>query len=331
VVFRSSGCSKSAMTVLALFTAILLTSGTLGLIDLSWAYASEAPTAQDRLVSKETWFAVYLEEEFTETLTSVDVLLKNQSDKAYEGQIRFLIPPNSRIAQTCEINADGEHLCQPAKTENTADGTIVTWDVGEPVAPGGTYHAYMEWYNPTIAEEEMRQFATQLTNPYDTEKLELTLVLPSRAHSASFTVEAQGLAVAANNGVTKTGQSYRRYVWGAASGGQLIEAHLQYTAAKDYSSLIKTFLLVAGIVGFFGGIIFIALRQSRKNVATHSATRNRPDRGRLGSKGSGDTKGDRDTFAGSNGELDRVRRLLYDGRISEETYKQIVSDIKKSK
>ncbi len=304
-----------------------------------------------------------------DVFVTYDAVFKNTSSSPYSGDIVFPIPVDSELFQTCWLveNAGGEvqHFCQLPTVEEKDGYKLVRWSIDdrqtaekEVLEPGETYRGYVElYYNPIKLDGSTRTVEYTFTPVLPVSNLTVAVRPPLRSEgfvseltssltqrdSQGFTYYLYNLGQAEPGTPVKVSFSYeksdnRPSVEGtqagqAASGNQVSE---EPGVGLNWS--VGALILFMGLA--FGYFLYTATtgkgsgqenraarRRSEKKTTRDRASVDHPVSSRRSQAGKKkEAAGRADSL---EEEKRKARKLLLDGKISEQTYKEIVRDIER--
>ncbi|GAV23328.1 hypothetical protein [Carboxydothermus pertinax] len=263
------------------------------------------------------------------------------SSLPYNGEIKFMVPKkdqNINVGMACEINAAGGHECQPYRFTDKGDYQELTWKLSKTVQPGQEYKVYLEFYYDGIKGQANKTIDYKFVPILPIKNLTLFVGKPLKA--TNFKLDPP---------YTFTGQGYNLNTFGYTFTNPTNPISIKISYTKDdpnpsfekpkndnqaantqappttsttptistpVSDWIILLLFILFIV-FLGLLIFYALKTQS---SSHPTRKDKNSRYGKGSSRSG-------AQAQLAAERKRIRRLLLEGKISEETYRELISDL----
>lgn len=266
-------------------------------------------------------------------------------------KVSFNIPSGAEIGMACETDANyGAHACQPYETEDVkgpdgkVDYVVLSWKTTKDVEPGQEYPVFLEfYYNPIegqvdkVINYEFKPSAKIATlnlliqQPLKATNFKLEPAAPTSGKSGDFTnyyysysnvkqddkfdIKISYTKNDSNPSVQKTENGGA----GTTGGG---ESKLG-TAAWTQPGVIASGLFFVLLLGFF---IYYALNNSNKPNKRVQRIKNK--------QGKKSVKADENYMTSSKGqngkltqEKKKIRQMLLNGEISEETYRELIDDL----
>ena len=276
-------------------------------------------------------------------LTVFNGSLTNTSDKDFSGNVYFNVPKNIDVKMACELVNGTEHSCQPYELDNKGDYQVLHWKTTHPIAPGQDYPIWLEFYYNPLKGYPNKTMTLDYTPYYKTQNLKLTIKEPLK--SSNFTIDP------APSSSNQDSEGFKNdfYTFQNLQPNQLMSLKISYTrsekepsvkpqnqnnnqqaaAASDplgTSAWQKPEVIIPVILFIIVLIIFIfySLKSSKNTPPTDRIKRIQNKYGN-----SNDAKAD-NPFNKSNGlaaEKKRIRQMLLDGEITEETYRELMNDL----
>ncbi|MCL5677298.1 MAG: hypothetical protein M1602_05460 [Firmicutes bacterium] len=277
--------------------------------------------------------------DYPQALVIVQGSLKNAGSEPFQGEVVFRAPKNAQFNSACELSGDPFTTANPVHTNQLALGKAkvytkddhqeVGWTPSRVIKPGETFPLHMEFYYPAVTGGPDKQVSFTYSPTYGADKVTLAVVQPARSSGYSARLTEIG------GGSTEEGTYVHQYDLGPARADQNISFQFSYkkddnsksiggsgAAPKPASSglavrgnqviLLVALAMVLGLafVLFYGG-------PSTRNARTAAARSGKSSR----------AAGARGRPAEVEEERRKARRLLLDGKISEETYREIIRDL----
>lgn len=260
--------------------------------------------------------------------------------------VNFIIPksadPNDpkglEIGMACEVNSSGGHDCQPYDTKDLGDGTLeLSWKTSKDIAPNQKYPIFLEFYYNNGAKAPNKSFEFKFRPTYNLDALNIAVTAPAAASNFKLDPFATGTNQD-GNGLTKYFLNFSNktpkdlvlvkitYVKGddkpsfeKRQVGNQTQQDSSSGGKSPWSSptvLIPALLFVVVLVL----LLIFALKNPKQpapgNRNFQQVKNNKPVK-----------KVDGSSNKGVNAEKKRLRQMLLDGKISEETYKSLLADL----
>ncbi len=290
--------------------------------------------------------------DYPQVLVILQGALINKGTEPWTGEITFRAPKNADIRSACELSADP--LKNPnavhtnmvtlgrAKITEKGDYKEITYTTDKVIEPGKAYPYHMEWYYPAITGGPDKKVNFNLPVPFGADKVTVEVVIPARASNFKSNLQA------AQSGDGGNGTKIYRYELPAMKADQPLALDFSYTKADNNKTVAsssmsrpnassdlslagnQTVLWVAlgmvillGFFIFYGGSSKKASVSSKPNKVQAKAQKPAPPAPPVPAKG----KANAANLARVEEEKKKARKLLLDGKISEETYREIVRDL----
>jgi len=124
----------------------LLLGFILGLLPL------DSARAEADMVLKDFTVDVWPEYDDPRVLAIYQGTFVNNGSSDFDGYVKFNIPKEAQINMACEI-VNGNHLCQPYKTEDKGDYVELKWKTTKIIKPGQEYPVFLEFYYDPIPDK----------------------------------------------------------------------------------------------------------------------------------------------------------------------------------
>ena len=264
--------------------------------------------------------------------------------------ISFIIPKGAEIGMACEINAQDGHDCQPYTTQDLDDNQVkLTWKITKDIAPNQKYPAYLEFYYDNGSKAPTKTFKYKFLPTYDLDNLTINLVAPKSASNIITT------PVASTTGKDSEGLSQFSFNYKSKTPKDVVAVKVDYnksdnkptfdkpqtgsnssnsSSSGSNSPLSKPEILIPSLL-FVAIVIFIFIFGFNRNKeplqGAHKGTVSK-HKGLVPSKKPNQvvvTNGVRnqDVKQDINQEKRKLRQMLLDGKIGEDTYKQLLAEL----
>ena len=264
----------------------------------------------------------------------------NDTGKPFQGEIRYNVPKGATISMVCETEQG--MLCQPYKILNAGDYEQVVWRPSHEIAPGAEFPVMIEYeYNP-VGKNPQREFDFQFSADFNVESMNVAVKQPFRSNDFKILPEAE-MRSQDGEGFNSYEYNYETYEPGetlsytvsyvkndndpsvnpeeqqpAADGGVQASTPMNSSTAV----IIVAFLVILAV------IVYVAMNKNNNNTRKKPAKKNnksgqKPVQSKKKKQSSGGE-------AQSNSQADerrKLRKMLMDGKISEQTYQQLIAEI----
>ena len=263
--------------------------------------------------------------------------LKNVSGQSFSGNISFNIPKNIEVKMACEIVNGGQHSCQPYDMEDKGDYQVLSWKTTKPIPPGGEYPLWLEYYYSPLTGSPDKSMELIHTPFYKTQNLNLTIKQP--LDSSNYLAKPE----ASFKQQDSEGFTNHNYTFQNIDSEKPVRVNISYTRSKTKPSvepikedgsqgggsdplgtsawkkpevIVPVALFTIALIGF----IFYSLVYSKNQPPINRVRR-------LQSKHENGSASKSNSKSGGNKERKRIRQLLLDGKISEETYRKLIEEL----
>ena len=316
------------------------------LLPVSTGIASPA----DSLEITEMDLQIWPEYDDPRVLSIYSGTIKNTSGQSFSGRISFNVPKNIQVNMACEIINGGQHSCQPYDLEDKGTYQVLTWKTTKPIAPGGEYPIWLEYYYSPLQGSPNKTMELVYTPAYKTQALTLTVKQPldssdytSTPAASSKQQDTEGFTnhyYKFNNigpeqpvklGISYTRTEVKPSVKPADNNGNPDSTNPLGTSAwKKPEVFIPVTLFIIALAGF----IIYSMYYSKTQPPTARVDRIQKKYGNTSSSKPGQ-KSKNGSKSNNNGnksnnnssEKKRIRQLLLDGKISEKTYRELIEEI----
>lgn len=297
---------------------------------------------------------VWPEYDKPQVLVIYNGLLVNNTGEPFAGEVRYRLPQGAQVNMVCELEKG--MVCQPYDTVKGENGIEVVWRPSRELQPGETFPVMFEYYYQPVAGPGERNLEFIYQEAFPVEQLKVAVQQPLRAEN--FQVDPSADYV---NQEEVSGQqfAYHNYQFNDVAAGQQLAFQISYqkpdvtpsvTPATTTSppeqepqspSPFNTTVVVI-LVAFVAILAFFLLyprRQQKSSSGTGRRSPIDPEGGSGGSKKKGSkAAGTRAAGTPARGastvdsvqaEKRKIRKMLLDGKISEDTYRQLLAEIEK--
>lgn len=340
---------KRLMTLMGKRLIALLTAVAMLVLTLP---AVPAFAAGDGMVLKNFKVSVWPEYDDPRVLVILEGTFVNTGNTDFNGSVYFNVPTGAQIGMACEIVDGGGHSCQPYKTEaKTEDTQSLSWKTTKAIKPGEEYPVFLEYYYNPIKGTTDKTIDFTFQPSYNVQKLDLSIQQPLKAEK--FSINPAPLSTSQDG----QGFTYHDYTFANKTAGDKLNFKIVYTKTDPNPSKPKPANGNAapqptGDSGSGGGsslgtsaylqpgvlipvILFVVVLVAFIVYAMNSQAKNRRAEERIERiKGKpAKANGNSGTNSGGNSnpkfvkEKKKLRQMLLDGQISEETYRELLADL----
>lgn len=263
----------------------------------------------------------------------------NDTGGPFQGEIVWTMPKGSEVFMVCET--ENGMSCQPYKIDTSnPDYDQVIWRPSRAIQPGAKFPMMVEYTMDKITAAKARQFTVAFTPTFPVKTMVVGFKQPKdssdlvlKPASAQTYQDAEGftnyyynysqlkpfekLSFDISYTRDKTRPSKEPAQGSGGSGG----------AGQPGDRLLAVLLAVIGVT--LGAVLFYALRGGRGQRP--SPGRGNPGRNTARAAHSREAASDKRNAspktAREKEERKRIRKLLLDGKISEETYRELLQDL----
>ncbi len=251
----------------------------------------------------------------------------NKGTTPFEGELRFTAPAGAQWNSACRLDEQDNHFAYQW-SQQEIDGKSVLTFKPEPIGPGEELKIHLEYYYPGVEGQIDKVVNYEFVSDYPVKALRLVFVEPKGSEGFSSTPPA------VNSYRATSGYMVREYSFGAIEAGESVAVTFEYTREETAPSEVSAagtsasgedltgtatlvFLGVVAVAAF----ALIGYYASRGGSKPARKKKRRKDAGpRPSRRSSGDYIAE---------ERRKARQALLDGRISEETYRQILRDLER--
>lgn len=291
--------------------------------------------------------------DYPQVLVIFQGALINKGSEPWTGELTFRAPKNADVRSACELSADplkSQNVVHTnmislgkAKVTEKGDYKEITYSTDKVIEPGKAYPFHMEWYYSGITGGPDKNVDFNLPLPFGADKVSLDIMEAARSSNFSSNLKE------VSSGSGGSGTTVHRYEFSAVKADEPLAVQFSYTKADNNKSVVgstagrpapgadlslsgnQTVLWVAlGMVVALGFFIFyggsaktasVKSKQPKPLKAGPKDVKNAP-----AAKGKNRQAG----LARIEEEKKKARKLLLEGKISEETYREIVRDLENS-
>lgn len=313
-----------------MLTAVLVISLFLSLISAGQSMAEERST----MTMKELYYSIWPEyDKSPEVLVIYTGTFVNDTGKTFDGELRYKIPKNADINMVCET--ENGMLCQRYIVEkDNPDYDVIVWKPSHPIEPGAEFPVMMEYYyKPFAAGSNPKAFTQTFRPAFPVNDLVVEVKAPKGASDFTLLPEAQ-YSQGDSKGFTNYYYQYKNvteadvltfdvsYVRESnkpsvtSNGGNQVAAQANYAQAGPANTTVIVLILV--FILMLSVFLFLAVRNNKQTGKGKPARKQGKKQSKTGNSRSSKKIKD---------EKRKIRQMLLDGRISEETYKQLLEDL----
>ncbi len=296
---------------------------------------SPAMAEEKTMTMKQLYYSIWPEyDKSPEVLVIYSGTFVNDTGEPFQGELRYKIPKNADINMVCETEKG--MLCQRyiLKKDNP-DYDVIVWKPSHPVEPGAEFPIMMEYYyKPFEAGSNPKAF-TQIFRPaFPLTNLTIEIKAPKGASEVKLTPEAQQTQ-GDSEGFTNYYYQYANLTpedqltfdvsYVRTENTPSVQANNAANNAnnqepKTESSLDSTIvILLVVFILLLGVFLFFAVSKNNQNKSRSTKSKAKKKGGVKGKGGGNNSK--------AAEEKRKLRKLLIDGKISEETYQRLLEEI----
>lgn len=282
--------------------------------------AASAAFAQDSMTMKQLIYSIWPEYDKSDVLIIYSGKFVNDTGKPFNEKLAFYIPKGAKINMLCETEKG--MLCQRYIVEDAGKYSRVVWRPSRTIAPGEEFPVmfeyYIDYFDETISQ---RRFTDIFRAPFPVKNLTVEVKKPTGAENfqmnpasqwsqmdgdfENFYVSYQNVAVSEEIPVSV---EYTRNT-STPSFQKTSVSDPQPAQVIDTSDVNNKMIIIVAL--FFASMAVVIIFITRKpSTAQHSQKSNNTQ----------DKKQEKI-------EKERIRKMLLDGKISEDTYKQLMKDL----
>ncbi|MBZ4686642.1 MAG: hypothetical protein PWQ96_1966 [Clostridia bacterium] len=286
------------------------------------------------LTMKQLKYSIWPEyDRFPDVLVIYTGTFVNDTGEPFAGKLRYKIPKDADINMVCET--ENGMLCQRYIVEkDNPDYDVIVWKPSHPIQPGDEFPVMMEYYyKPFAAGTNPRSFTQILRPAFPVNDLTVEIKAPLGSGEVALLPEAM------KTGTDSKGFSNYYYQYSNLTTDDKLQFSIAYSRDSSDPAVItnteqggqtsqpqikEDSPLNSAIIVLFA--IFIVLLTVLLYFAVSTNNRNR--RAKKGKKASKKSR-KKDNVTSKKAEKRKLRQALLDGKISEETYKELLKDIEK--
>lgn len=262
--------------------------------------------------------------------------------------ISFIIPKGAQIGMACELNAQGGHECQPYTTKDLDDKQVqLSWKITKDLQPNQKYPVFLEYYYDNKATAPNKTFDYTFSPTYTLDQLDLSITAPKAA--TNFTISPSASTTQRDQ------EQLDNYVYNFSNKtpSDPVTLKISYTkndnkptfdkpqtggspdsASTDNKSSGSDNPVLLVIMIIFIVLLAVLLVYTLKKPGKPPV----PPQGKVHKNPSGSKKTNTNINANTAKNKDthsqqkkKIRQMLLDGKISEETYQELLQDLKDEK
>lgn len=306
------------------------------------AFSSVAQAAeQQNLPMQQLDLSIWPEYDRPQVLVIYNGVLQNNTGKPFQGEIRYNLPQGAEVNMVCELEKG--MLCQPYNIVQTEGGQQVVWRPSRAIQPGETFPVMFEYYYNPVSGAGKRDLEIDLAPGFAVGQLRVTVQEPLRASEFKLDPPPQSTGKEEVQGQTFTTYYYSysnfpadgklrfRLSYNKADANPSVSnaAKQASTSAQEGKGLNFStsfnptiIVLLAAFVAVLLVFLFVALRQQPAPAAAGGNHRARRQKTKTAAPRLSPTQQE---------ERRKLRRMLLEGKISEETYLQLLEEIEREK
>lgn len=291
--------------------------------------------------------SVWPEYDRPQVLVIYNGVLVNNTGEPFQGEIRYRLPQGAQVNMVCELEKG--MVYQPYDTPRGENGVEVVWRPSRVLQPGETFPVMFEYYYQPVAGAGERDLEFTYQESFPVEQLQISIQQPLRAEGFQVDPPADYLDQEDVNGQQFTNHNYQ---FNGVAPGQQFAFKISYskpnaepsvmpaaatTPAQPEPSSPSPFstTVIVILVAFVVVLAFFLLYPRRNAVPSPASGRSRSggnDNRRKGTAAREKAAGPAGGAAVADSiqaEKKKIRKMLLDGKISEDTYRQLLAEIEK--
>ena len=255
----------------------------------------------------------------------------NKGSTPFEGQLTFVGPAGAEWNSACRLDEQDNHYALQRSQQEVDGKSVLTFSPSAPIGPGEELKFHLEYYYPGVEGQIDKVVNYEFTSEYPVKALRLVFVEPKGSEGFSSTPPA------VNSYRATSGYMVREYSFGALEVGEKVAVSFEYTreeTAPSETSAVGTSSSEQDLTGtatlVFLGVVAVAAFALIGYYASRGGGRRPVPKKTEKKRSAGSRAPRRDGGADYIAEERRkARQALLDGRISEETYRQILRDLER--
>ncbi len=259
----------------------------------------------------------------------------NDTGKAFQGELQYNIPKGAEINMVCETEEG--MLCQKyeVKTDNP-DYDVIVWKPSHAIEPGAEFPIMMEYYYTPFGSANPKQFTQTFRPAFPVSNLTVEIKAPKGATGLTLSPEAEKTAgdddgftnylYSFQNVATEDAKefeiSYTRESNEPSVKAEDVQQSTDNSQEQTQSSVNSTIiiLLIVFII-LLAVFLFIAVNNNNNNKKSQQKGRKNSKKGNKTKAKGGVNKKE------ATEEKRKLRKMLIDGKIGEDTYKKLLDEI----
>ena len=258
----------------------------------------------------------------------------NDTGKAFEGELQYNIPKGADINMVCETEQG--MLCQKyeVKTDNP-DYDVIVWKPSHAIEAGAKFPIMMEYYYTPFGAANPKQFTQVFRPAFPINNLTVEIKAPKESSGFSLSPEAEKTAGdddgftnylysfqnVTSDDVKEFEVSYTRESNEPSVKAEEVQQSTDNSQDQNQSSVNSTIiiLLIVFII-LLAVFLFIAVNNNNNKKSQQKGKKNNKKGNKTKAKGGVNKKEAAE-------EKRKLRKMLIDGKIGEDTYKQLLDEI----
>jgi len=299
-----------------------------------------AGAAENNLTMKELHYSIWPEyDKSPDVLVIYSGTFINDTDAPFDGDLRYKIPKNADINMVCETEKG--MLCQRYIIDkDNPDYDVIVWKPSHPIDPGAEFPIMMEYYyKPFAAGSSPKAFTQNFRPAFPVTELTVEIKEPKGSSQVQLQPQAQQTRED-GEGFSNSYYSYTNLTEEDAlefeisyvreSNAPSVNPDAPAASAQEGSSggtnstvviaLLLVFVLMLAVFLFFA----VKNNNSSKNNKNKKSSRQSKQQPSKNKKQQDNKSG---TTNNIKNEKRKIRQMLIDNKISEETYKELLDDL----
>ncbi|GAW93735.1 hypothetical protein [Calderihabitans maritimus] len=305
-------------------------------------FLTPAVAEEKTLTMKQLYYSIWPEYDKPQVLVIYTGTFVNNTGQPFSGELEYNIPKGAQINMVCETEKG--MLCQRYITKDMGDYTKVIWKPSRTIQPGEEFPVMFEYYIDYLKGQGPEKSFEHIFRPaFPIENLSVEIRQP--ADSSNFKLEPEPQA--SQNDV-QSGVQFTNYYYSFTNltPEDQLTFKVSYTRETNKPSVTTNtntnsggqadtasvtpvnttvIVLLAAFLIVLAAFLVYAINANRAGTAAQSSRSKSKKRGKSGPTGK--------KAGGSQDKEDlkkqkrKLRQMLLDGKISEETYQQLLAEL----
>ncbi|MHB1421050.1 MAG: hypothetical protein ACYCX4_15970 [Bacillota bacterium] len=318
--------------------------------------ALPALAEEESLPMKQLNYSVWPEYDTSDVLVIYSGNLVNNTGKPFSGQITYRMPKEATVNMVCELEKGME--CQKFEIiKSQPDYDEVVWRVSRTIQPGEEFPVMFEYNATPFQAAGERNLNVSFNASFPVEQLSVEIKQPLR--SSNFTVDPKPQSQSqTDDSLTSEKFNVFSYSYSNVKKDDKLNFNIKYTKGDNNPSVDKNtatptaggttqqdgstgkkidstvLVLVIAFIALLAVFIFYAMSSNRNQVPASRARKNQNQKQKAPSKPARPANSSMQKSKArvaqevtGQSEKKKIRKMLLDGKISEETYQQLMSEL----